>query len=140
MHQIRLHGPWEVIGPKDAAPRTVTMPQDWISLFSTTAGTARFIRWFHSPTNLDPDETVWLSLAGLGGTGTIAVNGIALKEFTTNETSFAVDVTAVLKLRNRLDIELRHDPVMDVGRGGLYGEIAVMIESVADFEDGPDGD
>lgn len=140
MHQIRLRGPWEVTGPNDAAPRTVTMPQDWISLFSTTAGTARFTRWFHSPTNLDPEETVWLSLVGIGGTGTVTMNGIALKEVTTNETSFAIDVTAVLKPRNRLDIELRYDPVRDVGRGGLYGEIAVMIESVIEFEEGPDGD
>jgi hypothetical protein len=103
------------------------MPQDWRSLFGETAGVARFSRWFNCPTNLDPDERVRVSFAGLRGTGHISMNGVSLKQVTTNDQSPTVEITAALQPRNRLEVELRFDPAASSSPGGLFGEIAIQI-------------
>jgi hypothetical protein len=134
MHQIRLHGPWEVTGPGEERPRSVKMPQDWQTLFGETAGLARFSRWFHAPTNLDPDERVWLSLAGIGGDGHISLNGQPLQQVTNDESTVAVDLTDHLRPRNQVVIELTHNPATTVQPGGLFGQIALQIEGSLEID------
>ncbi|MDZ4685708.1 MAG: hypothetical protein SH850_11635 [Planctomycetaceae bacterium] len=132
MHRIRLHGPWDVTGPGESVPRSEKMPQDWLSLFGVKAGVARYGRWFNCPTNLEPNERVWLSFAGIGGAGRISLNGQLLQEFTTDDHAIAVDLTAHLQPRNRVEIELAFDPATTVEQGGLFGEIAITIECESD--------
>jgi hypothetical protein len=134
MHQIRLHGPWEVTGPGEERPRSVKMPQNWQTLFGDTAGLARFSRWFHAPTHLDPDERVWLSFAGIGGTGQISLNGHSLQQVTNEESSVAVDLTDHLRPRNQVLIELTHNPATTVQPGGLFGQIALQIEGSLEID------
>jgi hypothetical protein len=108
------------------------MPADWQSLFGDTPGAARFCRWFHAPTNLDPDERVRLTWAGIGGEGTIALNGTVLQVLPMASTTATVDITAALQPRNRVEVMLRFDPTANSLPGGLFGEIALVISS-----DGP---
>lgn len=140
MHRIRLHGPWEVSGPLTAEPRSEQWPLDWGALFGPTAGVARFARSFQAPTNLDADERVWLSFAGLGGEGQISLNSHVLQDVTAQSSSLAVDITERLQQRNRLEIELRFDPITALGRGGIYGEVALMIETSVDITGAEIGD
>jgi len=132
MHRIRLHGPWDVIGPGESVPRSEKMPQDWRTLFGETSGVARYGRWFNCPTNLEPNERVWLSFARIGGAGRISLNGELLQEFTAEARAVAVDLTAALQPRNRVEIELEFNPATTVEQGGLFGEIAIMIECEVD--------
>ncbi|HUQ72318.1 MAG TPA: hypothetical protein VM165_22520 [Planctomycetaceae bacterium] len=132
MHRIRLHGPWDVTGPGETVPRSEKMPQDWRALFGEKPGIARYGRWFNCPTNLEPDERVWLSFAGIGGSGQISLNSHTLQDVTTDHHAVAVDLTDHLQPRNRVEIELAFDPATTVEQGGVYGEIAIMIECESD--------
>uniref|UniRef100_A0A7C2K1G0 Glycosyl hydrolases family 2 sugar binding domain-containing protein n=1 Tax=Schlesneria paludicola TaxID=360056 RepID=A0A7C2K1G0_9PLAN len=130
MHRIRLHGPWDVIGPGESTSQSRKMPQEWRTLFGSAAGQARFGRWFHCPTNLDPDERVWLVFAGIGGAGKITLNGEQLKEISGNTPAVAADLTNHLQPRNRVEVELAFDPAATAQQGGLFGEVALEIKSV----------
>ncbi len=133
-HRMHLKGPWEVFAiPGSDQPceiRTVTMPQSWRTLFGSVAGTARFRRAFHRPTNLDPHETVWIVLTEVGGTGRVWLNDQPCGTFDALSASPPrFEITHHLKPRNHLIVEVTFDPGSTTAEGGLYGAVALEIVS-----------
>lgn len=135
-HRIHLRGPWEIIPPTVAVHglhpegSRQPLPQDWQALFGDAAGTATFERNFHAPTNLEPHEEVWLLLTEVAGAGQISLNGQVIGEFQAAAgASSRFDITTFLKPNNRLRIDLTFDPASQPGPGGLYGPVALDIES-----------
>jgi hypothetical protein len=135
-HTIRLIGPWQVqwIAPADAAglfdtPQSVTMPREWTSLFGDRAGTARFTRGFNCPTNLDVTERVVVVFDGVGGSGEVRINDVALGEIAAEVDATAFDITSQLRKRNELVVELTFDPRKSVPPGGLYDVVALRIDA-----------
>ncbi len=129
---MHLRGPWQVVAPGATGDnlRTENLPQEWRQLFGSVAGTATFERAFHCPTNLGPEETVWIVLTNVGGSGRVALNGEPLGEFDTGLTAPPrFDVTRNLLPRNRLRIEIEFAPEQETGPGGLHGLVAIEITS-----------
>ena len=143
VHRIHLKGPWEyefVAVPRsdggvsrDASAAVsksgrVTMPADWRSLFGSLAGRATFRRRFHKPTNLDPEERVWIAFDGLNGHANVQLNGQDLGTLS-GTSSGRLDVTGALQPFNELTVELDYDDRRDGSPGGLYAPVAIEIES-----------
>ncbi|MDX1970205.1 MAG: hypothetical protein SFV23_23730 [Planctomycetaceae bacterium] len=131
-HRMHLRGPWQVVAPGSSGDNWTTknLPQEWRGLFGATAGTATFLRAFHCPTNLDPEETVAIVLTEVGGSGRAYLNEELLGEFPAglaHPPQF--DVTQKLLRRNHLRIEVEFDPDAQPGLGGLYGLVAIEIAS-----------
>lgn len=141
VHRIRLKGPWqfEWIGDAPAASGSdwqhsgrVKMPAEWSAIFGPAAGTVRFRRRFHRPTNLDDDERVWIVFDALGGTGTVLVNGAKLGELVTSATPQRFDMTAELQPSSELIVELTYSPAEPQSNaGGLFAPVAIEIEQAA---------
>ena len=96
-------------------------------LFGDTPGVARFGRWFHCPTNLEPGEQVLLHLAGVRGRGTVSLNGQQIQLLTPDADQMEIELTPLLRPRSRFEIELEFDPLASTEPGGLFGEIALLI-------------
>ena len=137
VHRIRLLGPWEFVWEGVTAlvapalmEGTTAMPRDWQSLFGPMPGTALMRRRFHCPTNLGPQDRVWLVCSGVRGAGTIFLNDSALVEFAANGEAVECELTAVLKPFNIVGIRLT---VTSVGVGdhpaGLFEPVALEIRS-----------
>ena len=77
VHRIRLRGGWAVTTPTD--------------------GGRRFVRSFGSPRQLDPAETVWLTIADLPGLATVTVNGKSFPAHRGMSDPFSFDITDALK-------------------------------------------
>jgi hypothetical protein len=106
----------------------VHMPTTWQSLFGDTAGTARFRRRFHRPTNLDPDERVFLVFDGIGGRAEIRLNGRQFSSIDAAACPAGFDVTALLAPRNELTVDVVFDPDKVPGQpGGLWAPVALEI-------------
>ena len=137
VHRIRLLGPWEFAwkGTTDLIAPAITegttaMPCDWQTLFGPVPGTALMRRRFHCPTNLEPQDRVWLVCSGVRGEGTILLNDSALVEFAADGGAVECDLTASLKPFNIVSIRLT---VTSIGNGdlpaGLFEQIALEIRS-----------
>jgi hypothetical protein len=133
-HRMHLKGPWDILAipgsEQSPESRSVTLPQSWRTLFGPAAGTARFRRAFHCPTNLDPHETVWIVLTEVGGAGQVWLNDQPCGTFdaaTTSPPRF--EITSHLKPRNHLTVEVTFDPGSTTAVGGLYGAVALEIVS-----------
>jgi hypothetical protein len=135
VHRIRLIGPWEFAWRTStgdgaeldgkAASGTIKMPCDWQSIFGSRGGKVAFSRRFHRPTNLEPHERVLIVLTGVGGSGTIRLNGDSLLEFSDAD-SVEADVTNKLEAFNLLEIEVEHQPI--AGKlGGLHSPVVLEI-------------
>jgi beta-galactosidase/beta-glucuronidase len=134
IHRIHLKGPWdyEWVGDplSDAAESgRVTMPADWASLFGPAGGRARFRRRFHSPTNLEPEDRVWLVFDGVGGHGTVVLNDEIIGRLRSSDEPQRLDVATRLRPFNAVLVELEFDPAVAANAGGLYAPIAIEIES-----------
>ncbi len=137
VHRIRLLGPWEfawegvtsLVAPALTMGATA-MPRDWQSLFGPVPGTALMRRRFHCPTNLEPQDRVWLVCSGVRGEGTILLNDSVLVEFAANGEAVECELTAVLKPFNIVGIRLT---VTSVGvsdhPAGLFEPVALEIRS-----------
>lgn len=138
-HRINLRGPWDYSWRPSAsndadrdAPLTgtVTMPQDWQSLFGVVAGKAVFRRRFHCPTNLDANERVYLVATEIRGAGVVKLNEETLGRFDESDQSVTVEVTNRLNSFNHLCVEIEFDPRGESNlRAGLYGVVALEIRS-----------
>ena len=139
VHRINLRGPWDYAWQEPNAGHhsvafaisgTVSMPQEWRSLFGDVGGCARFQRKFHRPTNLEPHERVFIVLTEARGTGSVKLNETPLGEFTANATEHKFDVTKALEPFNVLTVELTHCPSEAPDQsGGLYGVVAIEIRN-----------
>jgi len=136
IHRINLKGPWEFewTGPPDTenppTPRSgrITMPCDWQTLFGEIPGAAIFRRRFHKPTNLGPDERVWLEFQGIGGNAAVALNGTPLGSLN-NTTTGRLEMTAALQPFNELTVTLEYAPQRDGTPGGLHAPVVIAIKS-----------
>jgi hypothetical protein len=131
VHRINIKGPWEFewIEPPDGGPAgRAKMPADWASLFGERAGAVRWTRRFHEPTGLEPGDRVWLAFAGIGGTARITLDDEPLGLVTDAE-NVRFEITDRLDLTNTLRVEITFDPANASGPGGLYGVLALEIES-----------
>jgi hypothetical protein len=136
-HRIHLKGPWtfcwKEAGNQDVPPLTagtVTMPQDWSTLFGHCSGTVEFARRFHRPTNLEPHESVMLVLSEVRGTGAIRLNNQPVGEFTAYGDSIEFEITTLMNSFNELIIKIMFAPKAEPERtGGLSGAVALEIRS-----------
>jgi hypothetical protein len=133
-HRIRLRGPWECEplrrdgdGPLPA-PSRMTLPCRWADGgLHDFVGWVRFRRRFGYPGTIDPHERVWLTGAGISGRAALRLNGEPLAEGVAGP--FAFDVTARLRSRNELAVEIEAGP-----EGGLTGEVALEVRCTAYLE------
>ncbi len=135
-HRIRLRGPWECeplrrAGAADASlpkPLRMTMPCCWAEGgLPDFAGRVRFTRSFGYPGQIDANERVWLTFAGVAGFAEVSLNGHLLGRHEGEAGPFEHEVTALLASRNRLVVEVEET----TGRGGLWGEVALEIRRTA---------
>ena len=112
MHRIHLRGPWQLEPADGSPPVTIRMPLDAETL-ANLHGTARLIRRFNRPTNLSPNERVFVVLEGWETAARVSVNGVEL--------ATALDITDVLTSHNVLTIEV-------VEFGPRMGSVSIAIE------------
>ncbi len=143
-HRMHLRGPWEYewlsdddatdallnAAPGESASRRDRhhLPADWQSLFADRAGTVRFLRRFHCPTNLESHERVFIVFDGIRGSGQVGLNGDILGAIDLDTPQAEFDVTSQLKPANELTVELSFDPAKDTDQpGGLWKPVALEI-------------
>jgi hypothetical protein len=149
-HRIHLKGPWEcewlepidrsndhLRSPDRHRPGTaatpvslrVKMPVDWRKVFGCVAGRIRFRRRFGRPTNLGPDERLFVVFDGIGGMGNVWLGRRKLGQVDSHQTTARFELTGLLETRNELVVELRFDPEQSPGQpGGLWGPVAIEIQ------------
>lgn len=140
-HRIRLKGPWEYEwrpALQNRAPQPaeldfppkgrVQMPADWSDLFGDVGGRSAFRRHFQKPTNLDPEEKVWIVCDGVGGKGRALLNDRDLGSIAAQQSTARFEITPLLQPRNEIVVELEFDPQAEAGqRGGLWGAVVIEI-------------
>jgi hypothetical protein len=127
-HRLRLLGPWECEAPAGAEPQRVTMPCRLADCgLAGFSGTVRFRRRFGYPGRIDAEERVWLTFAGVSGAAELRLNGQILGRHAEGAEAFEHEVTALLRPRNELlvDLEAADD------RAGLGGEVAMEVRRTA---------
>ena len=155
MHVIRLNGPWEIkpiahtlilpdgattdeLGVLPAAGQT-QIRADWSeSLGAAFRGRVRYTRRFGRPSGLETRDRVDLVVTQIDAFGAVELNGKPLVEVPWGAPATRVDITAQLRPRNILCVEVelpRADPsrpsLPRPGRegcaGGLIGEVRLEI-------------
>ena len=154
-HTIRLRGPWELEplerylkrdggGYESSTARLptgerVTMPADWCATLGRDfLGVVRFSRNFNLPTNLGPNERVWLVVEPPRSCGRVRVNDQACGCVRFGAAAGRFDITPFLKDFNRVEVDVEHPNLgddrcaLDDGSalvpGGLVGEVRLEIE------------
>jgi hypothetical protein len=123
-HRIRLRGPWEVEGTDPVFAGRVTLPARLGEIgLGDARGRVHFRRRFGLPRRLDDWERVWLTCAGVTGSAAWFLSGVTLAPAESPNGSLECEVTALLRDRNELAVEL---DVAGPG-GGLWGEVALEI-------------
>jgi len=110
------------------APRRVAFPTTWLkSGAAGFVGPVLFERRFGYPGRIDAHERVWLVGEGMAGPAEISLLG-PLGLVTTDK--FAFDITARLRDRNLLEIQLQATPE----RVALWNDIALEVRASAFLE------
>jgi hypothetical protein len=120
-HRIRLRGPWEYESISTETPASGRIHLPWPAERTRFAGAVRYRRRFGLPRQIDPHERVWLIIRGLVGAASVSLNGHRL------EAGAEFDVTADLRERNELQVEIERDDQTAV----LWEEIALEIRCTA---------
>lgn len=121
-HRIRLRGPWECEPIDGPPPRRVFMPAGWLAAgLVDFHGIARFTRKFGYPGQIDDGEHVWLTCDGCTGVKEVQLNQHRLGDKV--GPSFAFEVTAILAVRNHLEVLIDGQ----TENAGLWGEVALEI-------------
>ena len=137
-HRIQLKGPWDFDWracpdePSEAIAKsgTVTMPQEWRTLFGEASGTAQFRRKFHRPTNLEPHERIMLVLTEVRGSGGVRLNDVPVGHFVGSGGLVEFEISTLMKPVNEVAVDIKYDPVTEPGlSGGLFGAVALEIRS-----------
>jgi hypothetical protein len=131
-HRLRLRGPWDCEplerrppGPLPP-PRRVTLPGRWTAFgLADFAGRVLFRRRFGCPSNVDADERVWLTGAGVADRAAVTLNGVLL-DASVGPSAFEIEVTPLLRTRNELLLEVEGGP-----DGGPWGEVALEVRRIA---------
>jgi beta-galactosidase/beta-glucuronidase len=157
IHPIRLRGPWNLIPlarairnalgenhlTLDSLPAACSqiMPADWgESLGPDFRGHVQYERAFGCPTNLDPDEEVWLVIEAVDQTATVKLNEHELGEIYRPATPWRYCVTNLLKERNQLTVTVDCPADQTSAAqlrqarfglpGGLIGEVRLEISKL----------
>jgi hypothetical protein len=135
-HRIRLRGPWDcepLARAEDAArplpaPCRMIMPCRWgAGGLGDFSGRVLFRRRFGYPGRLDVGDRVWLTFAGVEGVADVKLNGQFLGRHDGGPGPCEFEVTALLRPRNELTVEVEaHTP-----GGGLWGDVALEIRCTA---------
>src|SRR5262245_62144083 len=140
-HRIRLRGPWEFEPlarhpgegpaarqePLPPAGRMI-MPARWgEGGLRGFAGRVRFRRRLGFPGQIDQEERVWLTFAGLEGQAEVRLNGQFLGRRDGALGPFEFEVTPLLQVRNELQVEVEAPD----DSGGLWGDVALEIRRTA---------
>ncbi len=155
LHAIRLRGPWDyeplafvVVGAdgerRESSERLppagrVQLPADWgQTLGADFRGRVRYTRRFGLPTNLEPQEQVWLVMDGVDSFGAVALNDVPLGNVAGYGRPVEFHIGPLLQARNLLTIEVEL-PDYEAGAaapprpgrenlpGGLIGEVRLEI-------------
>lgn len=135
-HRIRLRGPWECeplarAGGDNAPlppPLRMTIPCSWKEGgLVSFAGRVRFRRRFGYPGRLDAHERVWLTFAGVEGPAEVRLNDTPLGKGGADRLPFAFEVTALLRERNELVVDVESASE----HGGICGEVALEVRCSA---------
>jgi hypothetical protein len=126
-HRMRLLGPWEC-EPPAGPPRRVTVPCRLAECGLTGCrGRVRFRRRFGYPGRIDADERVWLTFEEVRGAAEVWLNGQLLGRHADGAGSFEHEVTALLRQRNELLVDLQASDDL----AGLAGEVAMEVRRTA---------
>jgi hypothetical protein len=155
MHSIRLRGPWQLEpvyryvlrenGEFDActanlpAPATMKMPADWSAAFGAEfLGRVRYVRTFHAPPGLVPEERVWLVVEPQRSEARVVMGDDTLGVVPAGGDAQRFDITHRLGNSNRLEIFVDHPALVegkstvgnprDLPPGGLVGEVRLEID------------
>jgi hypothetical protein len=139
-HRIRLQGPWDARRlDRDEQPTRVFMPLSWEAIFGDESGRAEFCRKFNQPTNLEAHEQVWVVFDGIGGEGSVRLNGHVLGLITCEASVAEFEITRQLALHNELIVELALYPdrvaasrTAASSQNGLWGVVSLEIRLVDD--------
>lgn len=136
-HRMHLKGPWQYAPLRQDAmssaatdalsPGRVIMPCTWQRAFGDFRGVVRFLRSFHRPTNLDPDERVFLVCCAVGGEGELQLDDRPVGRLASRETPQEFDITDRLRPDMRLSIDLEFVSPGDTFPGGLWGPVLLEI-------------
>jgi len=137
-HRIRLRGPWDYETlVRHSAEELLTsqgrmiLPARWADArLAGFSGKVRFTRRFGYPGQIDADERVWLTCAGLADGADIFLNDTLLAHDQDGRQPFEFDITSLLRPRNELKFE-----VTGSAAGGLWGEVALEIRCTAFLRD-----
>ena len=154
MHTIRLRGPWEfrvaevqrltrdgtveALIPDPAPGGRINLPADWSdTLGQDFRGRVRYTRAFGWPTELEPDEDVYLVLDRLDAYGQVAVNGHPPCRVPPGGQPLRLRITHLLQPRNSLEVDVElpaesgtvERPEREGLPGGLIGEVRLEIVS-----------
>lgn len=156
-HTIRLRGPWKYrvltedtiqadgsVSRQEVAGLTgkTQISADWTQVLGATfRGKVRLTRHFHEPTGLDPSSRVDLAIDSVDGLGIANLNGELLGNLGESPMPARFDITARLRPRNELVIDVVRTEVsgnhlggdLQTSRrqspltGGLVGEVRLEI-------------
>jgi hypothetical protein len=140
-HRIRLRGPYSfeplarapgesTVEQQEALPPAgrMIMPARWgEGGLRGFAGRVLFSRRFGYPGQIDPEERVWLTFAGLEGQAEVRLNGQILGKRDGVLGPFEFEVTPLLQVRNALQVEVE----ARADSGGLWGDVALEIRRTA---------
>lgn len=132
-HRIHLRGPWQAawwdeLGQSLGEPVRLRHPDNWLSFVAGRSGRVVLRRTFHSPTNLDPHESVFVILTGVHGHGEIALNNNPLGHFNESANACEFAVPLPLPFSNSLAIDVTFAAATpDVPDVGVFGVAALEI-------------
>jgi hypothetical protein len=157
MHTIRLRGPWQLVPVfryvrrgdggfdrrDDDLPAATKqhMPADWSAAFGRDfLGRVRYVRPFHAPPGLQPNERVWLVVEPQRSTARVMLSEETLGVVAADGPPQRFEVTHLLAPHNHLEIFVDH-PALTEGDetiggdaisepGGLVGEVRLEIEEL----------
>ncbi|MEX1095199.1 MAG: hypothetical protein WED34_04070 [Planctomycetales bacterium] len=106
------------------------MPASWEDLFGARPGRARFRRLFHRPTNVGPDERLYLVVERVAGAATVKLDGLHLGSIAVAGGDGEFEVTDLVRPNSELSIELAHNPALaEAGSDRVWETVAIEVRS-----------
>ncbi len=85
---------------------TIRLRSGWV-VTESHPGTSRHTRRFGRPTNLEPSETVWLTIRDFLDSGTVSLNGHPAGSIDPSDSGFSTEIRSLLLERNLLVLDIR---------------------------------